>query len=327
MTREYWDRYEGVDIPLPKVEIAQEDQDAHSVRLLKTMDLWNNPVADEAKLRARRAYFAACSFVDDQVGKLVNLLKDCYLDSNTIVVFSGDHGDMIGERSLWYKMSWFENSARVPMVINCPSRFRPKKVTESVSTMDLLPTFVDLAGGDASQIMPIDGVTLHEYLVSDKPGKDEVFGEYMGEGTVTPTYMIRRHQWKYTCSMADPPQLFDLVSDPQELINLATSEKPHYQQVLADFEAEAQAKWDFQKIHKETLTSQRKRQLAGAALQMGRREPWDYQPPCNDQDRFIRSHIPLDDLERRARFPIVDQQGREKTAGASHHGVAGAYGE
>jgi choline-sulfatase len=327
MIQEYWDRYEGVDIPLPKVEIAQEDQDQHSERLMKTIDLWNNPVPDEAKIRARRAYFAACSFVDDQVGKLVRLLKNCYLDKDTIVVFSGDHGDMLGERSLWYKMSWFENSARVPMIINYPPKFEAKTVTESVSTMDLLPTFVDLAGGDASVILPIDGVSLHEYLVSDTPGKDEVFGEYMGEGTVTPTYMIRRHQWKYTYSLVDPPQLFDLSNDPQELHNLATSGKAHHQKVLANFQAEARAKWDFQQIHKDVLRSQRMRQLTWSALQIGRKETWDYQPPYNDKDRFIRSHIPLDDLERRARFPVVDHLGREKTAGATHHGMAGAFGE
>ncbi|CAO2655618.1 Nn.00g044210.m01.CDS01 [Neocucurbitaria sp. VM-36] len=327
MIREYWDRYEGVDIPLPKTEIAQEDQDSHSQRLLKTIDLWNNPVPDEAKIRARRAYFAACSFVDDQVGKLVKLLKNCYLDQDTVIVFSGDHGDMLGERSLWYKMSWFENSARVPMIINYPPKFEPKQVKESVSTMDLLPTFIDLAGGDASAILPIDGVSLYDYLVSDKPGKDEVFGEYMGEGTVTPTYMIRRHQWKYTYSLVDPPQLFDLVNDPQELDNLATSQQPYYQKVLAEFQAEARAKWDFEQIHRDVLKSQRMRQIAWSALQIGRKESWDYQPPYNDKDRFIRSHIPLDDLERRARFPVVDHNGREKTASASHHGIAGAYGE
>jgi choline-sulfatase len=59
----------------------------------------------------------------------------------------------------------------------------------------------------------------------------------------------------------------------------------------------------------------------------GRKESWDYQPPGKERDRFIRSHIPLDDLERRARFPVVDYLGREKTAIASHHGAAGANGE
>jgi choline-sulfatase len=271
MTQDYWDRYEGVDIPLPKVEIGQEHQDSHSQRLMKCVDLWDNPVPDEAKIRARRAYFAACSFVDDQIGKLRTLLKNCKLDKDTIIVFSGDHGDMLGERGLWYKMSWFENSARVPMIINYPAKFAPKRVSESVSTMDLLPTFMDLAGGDASAILPIDGVSLYDYLVSDKPGKDEVFGEYMGEGTITPTYMIRRHEWKYTCSLVDAPQLFNLANDPQELNDLALSDKPQHQEVLARFDAEARAKWDFKKIHTEALKCQRQRQIAWTALQIGER--------------------------------------------------------
>jgi choline-sulfatase len=269
MIQEYWDRYEGVDIPLPKVEIDQEDQDSHSQRLLKTIELWDHPVPDEAKIRARRAYFAACSFVDDQVGKLVKLLKNCQLDKDTIIVFSGDHGDMLGERSLWYKMSWFENSARVPMIINYPPKFEAKTVKESVSTMDLLPTFVELAGAKVDDRLPIDGVSLYDYLATDKAGKDEVFGEYMGEGTVTPTYMIRRHQWKYTYSLADGPQLFNLEDDPQELRDLTKSKELHHQKVLAQFTVEASQKWEFEKIHNDVLRSQRMRQVAWSALQVG----------------------------------------------------------
>lgn len=327
MTQDYWDRYEDVDIPLPEVRIPQEEQDSHSQRLLKTIDLWDNPVPDEAAKRARRAYFAACSFVDDQIGKIRRILKNCHLDEDTIIVFSGDHGDMLGERDLWYKMSWFENSARVPMIIHSPSRFAPKRVTESVSTMDLLPTFVDLVGGDKSIIRPIDGSSLYDYLVSDNPGKDEVFGEYMGESTVTPVMMIRRGKWKYTTSLVDPPQLFDLVNDPKELVNLAKSTKPEHAQAFAAFKAEAQEKWNFQRIHEDVLWRQRNRRIVWSALQIGAKESWDYQPPSRDKDRFIRSHIPLDELERRARYPTVDYLGRPQTAGASHHGAAGAAGE
>jgi choline-sulfatase len=267
MTREYWDRYEGVDIPLPKVHIDRENQDPHSQRLMKTVDLWDNPVPDEAAIRARRAYFGACSFVDDQIGALRKILRDCNLDKDTIIVFSGDHGDMLGERGLWYKMSWLENSARVPMVINYPAKFQHKRVAASVSTMDLLPTFMDLVGGDASTILPIDGVSLYKYLISDEPGVDEVYGEYMGEGTVTPVMMIRRGSWKYITSLVDPPQLFNLVDDPLEMNNLATS--PKYAQVFASFDAEANKKWNFQKIHQDVLASQRRRQITWGALQIG----------------------------------------------------------
>ncbi|KAF2262714.1 choline sulfatase [Lojkania enalia] len=327
MTRDYWDRYEGVDIPLPEVQIPQEEQDSHTKRLLKCIDLWDNPVPDEAAKRARRAYFSACTFVDDQVGKIRKILKDCHLADDTIIVFSGDHGDMLGERSLWYKMSWFEMSARVPLIIHSPSRFTPKRVSQSVSTMDLLPTFVDLVGGDRTAILPIDGVSLYNYLVSNELGKDEVFGEYMGEGTITPVVMIRRGQWKYTTSLVDEPQLFNLVNDPRELNNLARSSKPEHVQVLQAFGAEARKKWNLEEIHKDVLKCQRERRVCFTALQLGEKDSWDYQPPLNDRDRYIRSHISLDDLERRARYPVVDYLGRQSTAAATHHGAAGAIGE
>jgi arylsulfatase A-like enzyme len=139
--------------------------------------------------------------------------------------------------------------------------------------MDLLPTFVDLVGGDNRVIEPIDGSSLYNYLVSDEPGKDEVFGEYMGEGTVTPVVMIRRGRWKFTTSLVDPPQLFDLISDPNELLNLAQSSKPEHSQVLDSFLAEAKAKWDLQAIHKDVLKRQRCRRIVWSALQKGSCSP------------------------------------------------------
>jgi arylsulfatase A-like enzyme len=94
--------YEDVDIDLPKVKIPKEEQDAHSKRLMKVTDVWDYDFTDAQIKRARRAYYGAVSYVDDCVGKLLRTLKQCRLDDNTIVVFSGDHGDMLGERGLWY---------------------------------------------------------------------------------------------------------------------------------------------------------------------------------------------------------------------------------
>lgn len=93
--------YEDVDIDLPKVTIPQEDQDPHSKRLLKVCDLWDADISDKQVKKARRAYYGAVSYVDDCIGRLLKVLKQCRLDENTIIVFSGDHGDMLGERGLW----------------------------------------------------------------------------------------------------------------------------------------------------------------------------------------------------------------------------------
>lgn len=97
----FWDMYEDVDIDLPKVTIPQEDQDPHSKRLLKVCDLWDADISDKQVKKARRAYYGAVSYVDDCIGRLLKVLKQCRLDENTIIVFSGDHGDMLGERGLW----------------------------------------------------------------------------------------------------------------------------------------------------------------------------------------------------------------------------------
>lgn len=104
--QEYWDRYEGVDIPMPKQYIPQDKQDPHSKRLLTLIELLGREMSEEDIKRARRAYFANCSYVDDKVGMLIDTLRKSNLLDNTIIVFSGDHGDYLGERGLWYKMGY-----------------------------------------------------------------------------------------------------------------------------------------------------------------------------------------------------------------------------
>ncbi|PGH17462.1 choline-sulfatase [Helicocarpus griseus UAMH5409] len=226
MTKDYWDLYEDVDIPLPKTPaVPQHTLDPHSQRVLKCIDLLGKEIPEERILAARRAYFAACSYVDAQVGKLMATLKACGLDEDTIVVFTGDHGDMLGERGLWYKMVWYEHAARVPMFVHAPNRFKPKRVKENVSTMDLLPTFVAMTGGNMNVDLPVDGVSLMPYIVDGETTvgvkTDTVLGEYMAEGTLAPVVMIRRGPWKFIYSPIDPPMLYNVENDPTESVNLA----------------------------------------------------------------------------------------------------------
>ncbi|PKY06691.1 choline-sulfatase [Aspergillus campestris IBT 28561] len=223
MTKDFWDLYENVEIPLPKNgSIPHDQQDPHSQRVLKCIDLFNKDLPDERIRAARRAYYAACTYVDTNVGKLLNVLENCGLRDNTIIVFTGDHGDMLGERGLWYKMTWFENSARVPMIFHAPKRFSPKRIPQNVSTMDLLPTFADLVGAPIIKELPLDGVSLLPYLTGGEGLRtDTVLGEYMAEGTQSPVVMIRRGRYKFIASLIDPPMLFDVEADPEEKVNLA----------------------------------------------------------------------------------------------------------
>ncbi|KAK0731331.1 alkaline-phosphatase-like protein [Lasiosphaeris hirsuta] len=332
----YWEMYEGVDIDLPKVRIPKKDQDPHSKRLLKVCDLWDQDFSDEQIKRARRAYYGAVSYVDDCVGKLLGVLKRCRLDENTIVIFSGDHGDMLGERGLWYKMNYFESSVRVPLLVSYPDWFQPRRVTENVSTLDILPTMCDLVGTKPIASLPMDGVSLLPHLEGNK-GHDEAIAEYTGEGTISPLMMIKRGKWKYIICPADGPQLYDLEADPLELHDLAkllrkaagsppTSIDEETKTVFEAFEAESEKRWDFERITQDVLHSQRKRRLVWTALRKGHFTSWDFNPQDDGREKYIRSHIPLDDLERMARYPFVDANGRE-TGSVLLTDQAGSHGQ
>lgn len=298
--REYWDLYRDEDIPLPSVQIAQNEQDPHSQRLLKVIDLWGQEMPEEKIRAARRAYFGACSYVDAQIGALLRTLEECGLSEDTLIVFSGDHGDMLGERGLWYKMHWFEMAARVPLLVHAPRRFAPHRVSQSVSTVDLLPTLVELAGGQVEPGIHLDGRSLLPHL-QGVGGHDEVIGEYTAEGTVSPLMMIRRGDFKFVYSEQDPCLLFDVKHDPRELENLMGS--PAHANLVRDLLGEARARWDISAITRQVLASQRRRRLVADALTHGTLKSWDHQPMVDASQQYMRNHIDLDDLERRARYP------------------------
>jgi choline-sulfatase len=297
---EFWSLYRDEDIPLPGVNIDQQELDPHSQRILKVIDLWGKDLPEEKIRDARRAYFGACSYIDSNIGKLLKTLGDCGLAEDTIIIFSGDHGDMLGERGLWYKMHWFEMAARVPFVVHAPSKFTAHRVSQSMSTADLLPTLVELAGGAVDPSLPLDGRSLLPHLQGNG-GHDEVLGEYMGEGTNSPLMMIRRGDWKFIYSEVDPLLLFNVANDPKELENLAQS--PDHQGLLTEFLEDARQRWDIPAIHQATLASQRRRRFVAESLTKGKLKSWDHQPMVDASQQYMRNHIDLDDLERRARFP------------------------
>jgi hypothetical protein len=230
-------------------------------------------------------------------------------------------------------MSYFESSVRVPLLISDPNRFVPHRVKENVSTLDILPTLCDIVGTSLIPGLSMDGISLLPHLEGE-PGHDTVIAEYTGEGTISPLMMIRRGPWKYITCPTDPPQLFNLEKDPLELVNLAgladkteglTADEEEAKAKFEKFEAEAKARWDFDAITKSVLLSQRTRRLVWGALKVGKFDPWDYNPNDNGTNKYIRSFLPLDDLERRARFPPVDKYGRETRDVVVHQ--AGSYDE
>jgi choline-sulfatase len=254
---------------------------------------------------ARHAYYGEISYVDSLIGRLLEILRVSGRLDDTIVIVTSDHGDMLGERGLWYKMSFFEGSARVPLIVSAPSRFAARRVPTPVSTMDLLPTLVDLAnGGDRSGIVgELDGETLTPLLAGEQSPRDTVVAEYLAEAAIAPIVMIRRGDLKLVHCPADPDQLYDLSSDPLERRNLV--DDPAYADALALLRAEVNARWDLEALDRQVRESQRRRMVVSDALDTGVQTPWDYEPAYDASRRYIRRHLDLGELEAMARFPPV----------------------
>jgi choline-sulfatase len=298
---------------MPRVRMAAGDLDPHSRRLRHVSGL-DLQAVNEAQVRAaRRAYYGAVSYVDDQVGVLLAALTDTGYADDTVVLLLADHGDMLGERGLWYKMSFFEPACRIPLIVHAPRRFAARRVANCASLVDILPTLSELAGaGVESAAAPLAGHSLvpqlagraAKHTAGDTAGdtaRDEVIGEYLAEGAIAPLVMIRRGRYKFVHSPVDPDQLYDLREDPDELQNLAPV--PEHASRIGEFRAEAARHWDFPSLHAAVIASQRRRHLVYDALRMGRFTPWDFQPIRDSSRLYVRNDQDLGDLEAMARFP------------------------
>lgn len=225
ITREYWDRYDHTEIDMPAVGVIPYDElDPHCKRLYHVCAMGEYEQTEERIRNSRRAYYSEISYVDDKVGYLLDALVKTGLKDNTIIVATSDHGDMLGERGMWYKMSFFEWASRVPMIIYAPGRFSPRRVKQHVSLVDLLPTLTDIASGDKSSEYAgaVDGKSLVSLLEGGSEDEDAtVYGEILCEGAISPIIMLRRNRYKYIYCDRDPEQLYDVESDPTEENNLA----------------------------------------------------------------------------------------------------------
>lgn len=295
--RRYWDRYEGAPELEPPESIPYEEQDPHSQRILDACDWRKYDITPEQVRRARQGYFANISYIDDKIGEILGVLRDTRQEA--IIVVLSDHGEMLGERGLWFKMNFFEPSARVPLMIAAPS-MPAGRVDAPVSTIDLLPTLGELAGIPLDEIEPwTDGTSLVS-VASGRPAPP-VLMEYAAEASITPIVGIREGRWKYTRCLADPEQLFDLDADPEERVNLA--ENPGHAETLSRLRAMADAKWELPAYDAEVRQSQARRWIVYEALRNGAYFPWDYQPLMDASERYMRNHMNLDILEDSKRFP------------------------
>ncbi len=310
--QEQWDRYchDEIDMPaVPPIPVSQRDILSQWLHTSHSADI--QPVSDAQIRNARHAYYAMISYVDDKVGRLLATLKACGMEEGTIVIFTSDHGEMLGERGMWYKQNFFEPSCRVPLVVHIPGQRVTARVAHPVSLVDLLPTLMDWAGEGANTESrqrdwpePLDGASLVP-LLQDAQAQNPraVISEYTDMGVIAPCRMTRSGAFKYIHTHGHPAQLYDLMNDPRELVNLAG--RPEHAATQAELRQIALADWDGDAVLAQVLASQRRRlYLKEAHKQSGQAMQWDYQATRDDSQRFVRASGAAG-AKARARFPFV----------------------
>lgn len=204
----------------------------------------------------RQGYYAGVTFVDAQLGLLLDALEETGQLENTVVAYVSDHGEMLGKFGLWWKRTMYEDSVRIPLVVAGPGFAAGRRVRTPVSLLDFQATIFQAVGAqrpDGWQGTPL------QHVAENDPER-VVFSEYHGDGIRAGSFMVRKGDWKLIYNMAAPHQLFNLAEDPDELHNVYAKEP----EVAADLEQELRRICDPEAVNERAFAKERE-QLAAIA--------------------------------------------------------------
>ncbi len=230
----YFDMYRPEQMKLP--EISAETPGRYPKLALASTNPWPYfGITSDQALECVLAYYAAISFVDAQIGRLLDAVRSLGLEDNTIIVFWSDHGYHLGEHGLWFKQSCFEESAKVPLIISVPgSKKAGRTCSRTVELVDVYPTLAELTG--LTPPSDLDGNSLVRLLKN--PSAKWAHPAYTQvQRQNTPGHSVRTEKWRYTewGFGKEGSELYNEISDPHELRNLAGD--PAYAGIVKDMKA------------------------------------------------------------------------------------------
>jgi choline-sulfatase len=239
---------------------------------------------------------------------LLDTLEKINALDDTVIVFTADHGDMIGERGMWYKFNPFQNSIRVPLFISAPGAKAGQRVSANCGLVDLLPTLLDLAteGKPPELVDHCDGHSLTAWLHgADTSWKDEALIEFTSEGVYAPAFILRQGNYKYVYCEGDPGMLFDMASDPHELRNLC--KESEFANLAKRMATEIETRFAPAKVKADVLASQRRRLFLHSTLVTGKQTHWDYEVHNEASKQYVRSSVTTSTTatKAKARYPFV----------------------
>jgi iduronate 2-sulfatase len=238
--KKYFDLY-----PLEKIHVAKMPadylNDVPKAALGSTVPWPAFGVTEQQARECKQAYYATISFVDAQIGRVMDAMDRLDLWKNTVVVFWSDHGYHTGEHGLWMKRSLFENSARVPMIIVAPdTKSRGKGCGRTVEFVDIYPTLADLAELEAPKNLP--GKSLKPLLHDPKAKWEKpAFTQVWRDGYSGHTVRTERYRYIEWNNGKDGAQLYDYEKDPEEKRNLINDSK--HDTVVAELKELVRKNW------------------------------------------------------------------------------------
>ncbi|MCI0595148.1 MAG: sulfatase, partial [candidate division Zixibacteria bacterium] len=262
--KKYWDMYNRAEIPLPENPAPPQNSPLMAINTLRELrgysDFKETPHPKDGQLkeaqtrRLRHGYFASVSYVDAQVGRLLEALERLGLRENTIIVLWGDHGWKLGELGSWCKMTNYEIDTRAPLIISAPGvSSNGQKINRLVEFVDIYPTLCELAGLEIPQ--RLEGISAVPLLENPhRPWKKAVFSQFLREGIWKAPdgreymgYAIRTERYRYV-EWLDwenktyiARELYDHETDPQESNNVA--ELPENAEIVQQLAAQLKAGW------------------------------------------------------------------------------------
>jgi arylsulfatase A-like enzyme len=251
--KKYWDLYDPKEIQLAPNKFRPKDAPDYAIQpggeLRNYHGIPESSIPDELARQLKRGYYAAVSYMDAQVGKLLDELDRLNLSQNTIVILWGDHGWKLGEHDAWCKHSNCENDANAPLILSVPGMKSAGRHSKAlVEFVDIYPTLAELAG---LPLPPhLEGTSMKPLLDDpNRPWKTAAFSQYprpqngglMGYSMRTDRYRFTRWVGRNDHSKVDAIELYDHQMDPQENQNLANL--PENAALVAKLSAELHAGW------------------------------------------------------------------------------------
>ena len=256
---EWYRRYRELGPPLPPQWQPEQWPQHPAIAAFRHFFREDEPFTEEELRNLGAAYYAACSHLDAQIGRVLAALAELGLAPSTRVIYTSDHGESLGARGLTGKFTLYDESAAVPLILAGPGVPAGHSVSTPASLVDCYPTVVAAVGGSPAEGLP--GTDLWQ-LAAEPPRERTVFSEYHAVGSAAASFMLRDSRYKYLYYVDGPPQLFDLETDPEERHDLAAARDARAPALLRRFERELRALLDPEAVDRRAKADQAARVAA-----------------------------------------------------------------